>query len=210
MTDFEPIDPTPYFAIPADLPAPTPARPRLLFIATALVSAAVALGFGSLISFYLQARADVLATGESWLPRGVKIPLTQPNMMAVTLVFSAATMIWALVAIKNDDRNNTSIAMSMSMVFGLAYVAQTAYLFNLMKFPVAGDDLGRAPLFYALIGSHIVIMLAAVLYALVMWLRTVGGQYSAKDVEGIRGAALFWNVAVALFGALWYAVYITK
>ena len=41
-------------------------------------------------------------------------------------------------------------------------------------------------------------------------LRTVGGEYSAKDVEGIRGAAMFWYVTVGLYLVLWYAIYITK
>ncbi len=196
--------------IPDDLPAPTPARPRLLFIGTGLVSGAIAMGFGGLIGLYVESRQTFRATGEIWLPRGVEIPLTQPNMMAFTLVFSAVTMYWAVWSIKHDDRNNTSIALSMTTLFGLAYIAQTAYLLTIMNMPIAGDEAGRPPLFYAIIGSHIVIQLAAVLYAIVMWLRTLGGEYSAKDVEGLRGAALFWYVSVALYLVLWYAIYITK
>ncbi len=204
------IERTVFDTIPADLPAPTPARPRLLFIATGLVSAAVAMGFGGLIGLYVESRQTFRATGEVWLPRGVEIPLTQPNMMAFTLVFSAVTMYWAVWSIRNDDRNNTSIALSMTTLFGLAYVAQTAYLLTIMNMPIAGDAAARPPLFYAIIGSHIVIQLAAVVYAVVMWLRTLGGQYSAKDLEGLRGAALFWYVSVALYLVLWYAIYITK
>jgi heme/copper-type cytochrome/quinol oxidase subunit 3 len=204
------IDRTPFDAIPAQLPAPTPARPRLLFIATGLVSAAVAMGFSGLIGIYVESRQDVRVTGETWLPRGVEIPLTQPNMMAITLVFSALTMFWAVSSLKNDDRNNTSIALSMSVMFGFAFIAQTAYLLTIMNLPIRGDELGRPPLFFAVIGSHLVIVLAAVVYAIVMWLRTLGGEYSAKDLEGLRGAALFWYVAVALYLVLWYAIYITK
>lgn len=204
------VDRTRFDAIPSELPAPTPARPRLLFIGTALASAAVSSGFAGLIGLYIATRANVRATGQVWLPRGVEIPLTQPNMMAFTLVFSAVTMYWAVFSLKNDDRTNASIALSMTTLFGLAYVAQTAYLLTIMNLPVRGDELGRAPLFYAIIGSHIVIMLAAVLYAVAMWLRTLGGEFSAKDVEGIRGAAMFWYVAVGLYLVLWYAIYITK
>ncbi|MEZ5225819.1 MAG: cytochrome c oxidase subunit 3 [Acidimicrobiales bacterium] len=204
------VDRSPFDAIPAQAVAPTPARPRLLFIGTALASAAVASGFSGLVGLYVAARADLRATGQVWLPRGVEIPLTQPNMMAFTLVFSAVTMYWAVSSIKNDDRNNATIALAMSTLFGFAYIAQTAYLLTIMGMPVRGDELARPPLFYAIIGSHIVIMLAAVLYAVVMWLRTLGGEYSAKDVEGIRGAAMFWYVAVGLYLVFWYAIYITK
>lgn len=204
------LDRSPFDAIPAEVAPPTPARPRLLFIGTALVSAAVASGFGALIGLYVAARADLRATGQVWLPQGVEIPLTQPNMMAFTLVFSAVTMYWAVYSMKHDDRNNASIALSMSMLFGFSYIAQTAYLQTIMNMPIRGDEAGRPPLFYAIIGSHIVIMLAALLYTAVMWLRTLGGEYSAKDVEGIRGAAMFWYVTVGLYLVLWYAIYITK
>ncbi len=204
------VERTPFDAIPSELSAPTPARPRLLFIGTALASAAVASGFGGLIGLYLAERAELLSSGQDWLPQGVEIPLTQPNMMAFTLVFSVMTMYWAVTALKNDDRTNFSIALSMTTLFGIAYVAQTGYLLTIMNMPIRDDEFGRAPLFYAIIGSHIVIMLAAVLYAVVMWLRTLGGEYSAKDVEGIRGAAMFWYVAVGLYLVLWYAIYITK
>lgn len=204
------IDRTEFDAIPSELIAPTPARPRLLFIGTALAAAAVSMGFGSLIALYIAARQDLRATGQTWLPQGVEIPLTQPNMMAFTLVFSATTMFWAVFSMKSDDRGNASIALAMTTLFGLAYVAQTAYLLTIMELPIRGDEFARAPLFFAAIGSHIVIMLAAVVYIVVMWLRTLGGEYSAKDVEGIRGAALFWYVAVGLYLVLWYAIYITK
>ncbi len=204
------LDRSPFDAIPAKVEPPIPARPRLLFIGTALASAAVASGFGGLIGLYVAARAEWRSTGQTWLPQGVEIPLTQPNMMAFTLVFSMVTMYWAVFSIKRDDRNNASIALSMTMLFGFAYIAQTAYLQTIMNMAIRGDEAGRPPLFYAIIGLHIVIMLAALLYTLVMWLRTVGGEYSAKDVEGIRGAAMFWYVSVGLYLVLWYAIYITK
>lgn len=205
------IDPTPFDAIPEHLAPATPARPRLLFIGTAMASAAVAMGFGALMALYIESRqAFRIETGEAWLPSGVTIPLTQPNMMAFTLVFAAVTMFWAVFSIKNDDRVNTNIALAMTAMFGLAYVAQSAYLLTIMELPVRGDEFGRAPLFYAPIGTHMVIMVVAVLYVVAMWLRTLGGEFSAKDVEGLRGAALFWYVAVALYLVLWYAIYITK
>lgn len=204
------IDRSAFDVLPERVPPATPARPRLLFIATALVSAAVAMGFAGLVGLYIETRADLVSTGVTWLPSGVSIPLTQPNMMAFTLVFSAVTMYWAVWSMKNDDRNNTGIALAMSVLFGFAYIAQTAYLLTIMELPIRGDELGRPPLFFAVIGSHIVIMFSAVVYAAVMWLRTLGGEYSAKDVEGVRGAAMFWYVAVGLYLVLWYAIYIIK
>ena len=205
MTDLTIFD-----ALPDTVSPPEPTRPRLLVIGTALVAAAMSMGMAGLLGIYVESRAAILADGGVWLPSGVSIPLTQPNMMAITLVMSVVAMAWAVSAIRHDDRANTYIALALCVIFGFAYLAQTAFLFEIMGMPAAGDDLARPPLIYALVGAHMIIMGAAMLYAIIMGLRTLGGNYNAKDVEGIYGAALFWNVAVVLYLVVWYAIYITK
>ena len=213
MSDVSTFDPIPLDVLPA-----TPARPRLLVTATALASVAVVMMFAGLLGAYISQRADVIATGETWLPGGVVIPLTQPNMMMITMVFSVAIMTWALSSIRNDDRPNTYIALGLCIVFGVAYISQTAFLLNLMDLPLsvdfaAGDTIDewqRAPLFYSIIGGHVVMAIAAMIYVVVMGFRTLGGQYNAKNVEGLYAAALFWYVTVGVYLVIWYTIYITK
>lgn len=203
-------DVTVFDVIPERVAAPSPVRPRLLVIGTMFASAAVAMGMAGLLGIYLETRADVIAEGERWLPSGVVIPLTQPNMMAMTLLLSVFAMVWAVASIKSDDRPNTYIALGLALMFGLAYITQTAYLLTIMEMPIRGDVLERPPLLFALIGTHVVVMLCAMLYAAAMGVRTLGGDYNSKDVEGLYGAATFWSVAVVLYLAVWYAIYITK
>ncbi len=197
-------------------PAPQVARPRLQVVGTALASAAAFMGFLGMVGLYVGYRQDVLATGETWLPGGVVIPLTQPNMMLATWSLSAVVVVWALFAMKNDDRANTFIAVGFNMVLGFAYIAQTGYLLSLMAMPLfpTGEDsldiLNRPPLFYAIIGTHIVMTLVAMAYLAAMGLRAVGGQYNAKDLEGLYGAAFFWFTTYAAYIVLWYVIYITK
>ena len=194
--------------IPSDFAPAIPARPRLLVLATSLVSAAMAMGFIGLLAVYISARADVLATGQRWLPDGVNIPLTQPNFMGLTMAFSVVTIWWAVSAIRNDDRANSMLAFALSLMFAFAYLAQTAYLLTLMELEILADD--RAVLIYALIGTHIVMTIVAIVFAVVMALRTIGGDYGSRDYEGVLSAAVFWTMTVALYGVMWYAIYITK
>ena len=203
MTDI-----TPYEYIPADVAAPEPARPRLLVLATSLVSVAIGLGFLGLIGYYIGWRQDVLATGERWLPDGVDIPLTQPNFMGVTLAFSLITIWWSVASIRRDDRSNALVAFVISILFGIAFLAQTSYLFTIMQMDILADE--RSALIYGIIGTHMVLMLVAMGFALIMALRTLGGEYSARDYEGVLSSALFWTMIVALYGVQWYAIYITK
>lgn len=203
MTDITPFD-----VVPDEVVAPAPARPRLLLIGTALVSLAVAIGFSGLIGIYVAERAAVLRTGEVWLPSGVSIPLTQPNMMMFTMVFSAATMAWAIQAMRSDDRANHLTATAITLLLGFAFLAQTAYLFTIMEIEALADT--RSTLLYGVIGTHIVITLAGLAYVAGMALRAIGGEYSAKDLEGVYGAAMFWFTTVGLYLVLWYVIYITK
>ena len=202
------IEATPYDFIPADVAPATPARPRMLVLATSLASAAIAMGFMGLIGQYVAQRAGVIATGERWLPEGVVIPLTQPNYMGLTLAFSLITIWWSVSAVRNDDGPNAFIAFGISLVFGFAYIAQTAFLLTIMELEILASD--RAVLIYGIIGTHLVLVICAMAFAVIMALRTLGGDYSARDYEGVLCSALFWTMTVALYGVMWYAIYITK
>ena len=195
-------------ALPAEFTAPEPARPRLLLIGTALVSLAISMGYAGLMGLYAATRADVIQAGERWLPSGTDIPLTQPNMMMFTLVFSVATLAWATSAMRSDDRPNFHIATGLTVLLGCAFIAQTGFLVTIMELEIASSP--QALLIYAVIGSHLVIMVAAICYLVAMALRALGGNYSARDLEGIYGASMFWYTTVGLYLVLWYAVYITK
>jgi cytochrome c oxidase subunit 3 len=201
-------DITPYEPIPLDVAPPDPPRPRLLVMATSLASVAITMGFLGLIGVYVARRAEVIQTGERWLPEGVDIPLTQPNFMGVTVAFSVITIWWAVAAIRNEDRGNAMLAYAVSVMFGVAFLAQTAYLFTIMQIEILADE--RSALLYGIIGTHLVLMLAAMGYALVVAFRTLGGEYSSRDYDGVLSMALFWTVVAALYGVLWYAIYITK
>ncbi len=194
--------------IPSEITPPEVARPRLLVLAVSLVSAAMAMGFVGLLSVYIAQRADVISTGERWLPDGVDIPLTQPNFMGVTLAFSVITIWWALYAVRKNDNGNAYLAFALSLLFGFAFIAQTAYLFTIMEIEIAADP--RGVLFYAIIGTHIVMMIAAMMYAAMTALRTLGGDYNSRQFEGVLSMAIFWTVTVALYGVMWYVIYIMK
>lgn len=203
MTDI-----TPYDAIPLDVAPGEPARPRLLLLATGLACAAIFMGYAGLIGYYLSERANVRAAGEQWLPDGVVIPLTQPNFMMMTMVFSAVSILWAVSSVRAGDLSNAYIAYGLTLVFGFAQITQTAYLLTLMEMPAA--ESAQAVLIYTLIGIQLALTGIAMGYVVVTALRSLGGGYSSKDYEGVLSAAVFWLMTVGVYSTLWYAVYITK
>ncbi len=116
--------------VPALAPPAEPARPRVLLVGTALAAAATVMLFVGLIGIYVVLRAEVIATGERWLPAGVEIPLSSPNMAMVTLLMSVVTMHWALAALGNADRRNAFVALGLSILLAAAFVNSTIFLYT--------------------------------------------------------------------------------
>ena len=189
-------------------PAPAVQRPRVLVVGTAFAAAASFMVFVGLIGIYLAARADVIASGTAWLPKGVTIPLQQPNTMFITLIMSVFTMQWAVAAIAKNDRVNAYLAMGLTLMLGIATIVMTTYLWYLMKFDIASGIQGV--LIYTITGAHIVMLVVAMIFVALMGLRALGGQFTARQHDGITAAAVFWYAMVAVYALIWISIYVTK
>jgi cytochrome c oxidase subunit III len=189
-------------------PAPPVQRPRVLMIGTAFATGATVMVFAGLIGMYLSRRADLLSAGDAWIPKGIDIPLQQPNIMLFTLIASAVTVQWAVYAITRNDRTNTYLALGLTFVFGIAYINMQSYLYTLMKFDVSANQ--QAVFVYAITGAHIVMIVVAMIFVALMAFRALAGQETGRQHDGISAAALFWHASVVVYAVIWYAVYVTK
>jgi cytochrome c oxidase subunit 3 len=191
------------------LPSPAqPTRPRLTLIGTALAAAAVFMMFAGLIGIYLSYRTESLATTGKWLPTGSTIPLTPANTAFLTLILSVITMRWAVYAVTNNDRPHAYFALGLTIFFGLCFINMTSFLYSQMHLGVSKSPAGV--LIYVITGAHIALVVVALVYAVLMTFRTLGGEYAGRDREGITAASLFWYATVAVFAVIWYAIYVTK
>ena len=130
-------------ALPSSAP---PIRPRLTFIGTALASVAVFMMFAGLIGVYLSYRSESLASTGKWLPNGASIPLTPANTAMFTLLLSVITMRWAVYAVTNNDRQHAYVALGLTMLFGLAFINMTTFLYTQMHLGVAEEPSCRSHL----------------------------------------------------------------
>jgi heme/copper-type cytochrome/quinol oxidase subunit 3 len=201
-------EPAPGPLIPELAAPPQPARPRVLVTGTALASAAAAMVFAGMLGFYLHVRAATIEAEGSWLPEGVTIPLTPGNMALITLVMSTVIMHWAVYAIGNDDRRSTYIALGLAVLMGAAYINEIAFYYTQMGDLTVGEPVGM--LIFGITGAHLVMAGIAMVVAVLMAFRTLGGQYSARDREGIVAATLFWDVMVIVYAVIWLVIFVPK
>jgi len=189
-------------------PAAPIARPRVLVIASGFAAAATGTYFMGLIGVYLTLRSVAVRDLLAWMPPDAKIPLTQPNIMMFTLIMSVVTMQWAVWAVKRDDRHNTYLALLVTLVLGFAFVNMAAYLYSVMGLDIAASKV--AVLIYAITGSHVLMVVAAMAFIVLMGFRALGGQFTSRQHDGISAAALFWHANVAVFFVIYLVIYIFK
>jgi heme/copper-type cytochrome/quinol oxidase subunit 3 len=192
----------------SDLPAAPPPRPRVLLVGTALTATAVAAAILGMVALYAELRTQYLTSESSWLPEDTALPLTPGNVAFVSLLMSGITVAWAVYALRNEDRSHAYFALFWTMIFGVAAIVDTAYLWQQMHLGIA--DSPQAVLIYGITGAHVAMIGAGLLFMLVMGFRALGGQLTGRAAEGINAAALFWYVTIAVYAVVWYAIYITK
>ena len=188
-------------AMPLALPpAPPPPRPRVLTVATGLSIAGVAMFFAGLLGTYFALRGSAGGSTAAWVPEGASLPLIQGNMALVTILMSSVTMQWAVYAMGRNDRQNSYVALGLTFVLGLAYVNALAFYISQLGVGIADSTYGV--LTYAILGSHMALTIVALVFVALMAFRALGGQFSARDREGLAAAAMFWHFTVIVFVAV--------
>src|SRR5699024_4629658 len=139
---------------------------------------------------------------------GSEIPLTPSNMAFGTMLLSGLTIWWAVDAVRKDDRTGAYLAFGLTFLFGFAVINATMFIIKVAEIPV--DGVVGTHLCTAVVGAHIVMMVAGLLYLATQALRTLAGESGRVNREGITGAALYWTAAVVAHGAIWLAIYIAK
>lgn len=186
--------------------APSPPRPRVLVVGTAAALIAAALPLIAMVGIYLSRRADVINDGERWVPKGVKLPLTQPTMMMGTFVLSIVAVVWLIDALKRDDRQHGYMAAALTFLFGLAVVNQSSYLMANTKAEAATE---AGLLILTITSYHLVLTLIGMAFLAMVFFRSLFGQYR-KIPDGAAAAATWWIGVASLWVIVWYAVYVTK
>lgn len=189
-------------------PVPPPLRPRVLLVGAALGGGGAAMTIFTMVGIYLARRADVLNKGQAWLPTGAKVPLPQPNMMFFTLLLSMVTLSWAAYALRREDRPNAYVALGLTALLMFAYIVLATYFFTITKIPVRAND-GQGVLFWAISGSHLIMVVAGLIFLVLVTFRALGGQYR-RIPDGITAVGVYWAITVAVYGVIWLAVYVTK
>lgn len=186
---------------------PEPARPRTLLVGSAFAAVASCMVFAGLFGWYLHLRDEAVATGGEWIGEG-KIQLSPGSMMLVTSVMTLVTVAWALHAVLSDDRPHAYLALGLTLLLGIANINQQ--VFYLREMALSTSDSVAEMMVNTIVGSHMVMLVGAMIFLLVTAFRALGGQYSSRQADGVQAALIYWYATVFIYWAVWYGITITK
>lgn len=190
-------------ALPAG-PAPPPRRQ--LLVGTAVGSAAAVMLIGGMLAIWILQRERALAADEPWLPPGVEIPGVATNVMLITMLTIPLFAQWAVYAARRGERAHLGVALGLVGLLGIAAVNAQAYVYAQLDMAVA--DSGYAPMFYAITGVVVALIIIGIVATAVTAFRVLGGRDA--DTELVAAHALWWYVLAAIFSAIWLIVFVTK
>jgi heme/copper-type cytochrome/quinol oxidase subunit 3 len=195
-------------ALPA---APAPARTRSQLVATAFACAAGLMFFGGLLALYAKYRHLAGGTTATWVPKKVRIPEIPSNTMLITMMLASITAQWAVYAMRRGNRRDTSIALAITGLFGVAVINAQAFIYSQMKMPIRNAE-GKAfnVLFYTTTGAFMFAVIIGLGLAAVTAFRSLGGRFSPTETEGVSSVALYWHFLTVAFAGVWLFVYVTK
>ena len=173
-------------------------------MAVLLLSASGTMFFGALVAAYLHLRTAT----ERWPPEGVRLDLYLGNLLVITMVLSAVTMQWSVVALRRDDRRQASAALGITIGLGVAFLNLLSYTADQAPFDATSHP-------YGLVVTALVMLLGiavgvGVAFVTLTLLRVSGRQLSAAEPSQLRATACYWHFTVAASIAVWYTVAVLK
>ncbi len=155
--------------------------------------------FGGLFAAYFIARADALEWPPEYLlseaqhAAGVELELELPLALIATiiLVASSFTMQYAVMQIQRGNRTGLITWLFITIVMGAVFL--TMQLYDYSQLPFRADDTVYGTTFFTLTGFHGLHVAGGVVFMLIILMRSMGGQFSARAHEGVEACSLYWH-----------------
>ena len=189
------------------LPAgPAPAPRRQLIVGASLASVAIVMLAGGMLGVWALKRTEATDAGLSWVPDGVTIPEVPSNVMLIAFVGVCVFAQWAVWSSRRDDRGHTIFALACTAFVALLIINAQAFVYSQMGMPINEGE--YAPLFYAITGTFIALMIVGIVFTTVATFRYLAGRTREREI--LVAHAIYWYTIAGVFAAIWFVVYVTK
>ena len=164
--------------------------------------------FAGLIGAFLVFRVGSI----TWPPPtqiGIRLPVAVTGINTAILLLSGYTMIQALRATRRERKAELGTWLVVTAVLGVVFlVVQGSEWVRLVSFGLTLSSGIYGAVFYLLIGCHAVHVAFAVVWLLVVLVRTLSKALSLGHHRGVELCTIYWVFVVALWPVLYVLVYL--
>ena len=161
--------------------------------------------FGGLFAAYFNIRAQA----PEWPPPGLhELHATLPGIFTILLVASSVTMQMGIFAIRRGNVRALTRWTAVTIALGVVFLCGQIYDYSTLDFTIRDGVFGST--FYTLTGFHGAHVFGGVMYLVIVLIRTMSGQFSARHHAAVEGASMYWHFVDVVWIALFFTLYVLK
>ncbi|MGI9060818.1 MAG: cytochrome c oxidase subunit 3 [Ktedonobacteraceae bacterium] len=168
--------------------------------------ASEALIFANLIASYLYLEIR----GGSWrLPNGDHLDWRYPLVNTIILLLSSIPVRFAGAGIAKGNRRNLVIGLTGTIILGAIFLGGQIYEYGSLfgeSFTPQTQAFGSA--FFTLTGFHGLHVTIGVIFLLIMLIRSLRGDFTAKNHFGVQAAEMYWHFVDVVWVVVFSTVYL--
>lgn len=145
--------------------------------------------------------------GGIWPPEGIQTvnPLDLPLMMTLILLLSGCTITWAHAAILENDQENFSLSLGLTVALGFIFLCFQVYEYTHLEYGIKDGIFGST--FYMATGFHGFHVFVGAIFLAVCYLRAKKNHFDKQNHFGFEAAAWYWHFVDVVWLFLFVAVY---
>jgi cytochrome c oxidase subunit 3 len=111
-----------------------------------------------------------------------------------------------VLAIKRGNRTGLIWSLFITLVMGLVFLTIQLYDYQQLHFG-AGDTI-YGTTFFTLTGFHGAHVTGGALFLFIVLLRSLGGQFDARNHEAVEACSMYWHFVDVVWIALFVILYV--
>ncbi len=149
----------------------------------------------------------IYAATKIWPPLRIPIPeLTIATIATVLLVTSGFTLSAGVGAARKGRAGRLNFWLAVTIVLGIAFLVLQAYDYSNTGFSI--HDGTYASLFYIMTGLHMAHVIGGVLFLILVFMQSRGGEFSIERHDPVRASAIYWHFVDIVWVGLFVIFYL--
>nr|YP_010430477.1 cytochrome c oxidase subunit III [Nigidius sinicus]USR68901.1 cytochrome c oxidase subunit III [Nigidius sinicus] len=157
--------------------------------------------------FFHSSLSPSIEIGMNWPPKGITPfnPIQIPLLNTLILLTSGLTVTWAHHSLIENNFNQASQGLSLTVILGIYFTLLQAYEY--LEAPFAISDAVYGSSFFMATGFHGIHVIIGTTFLLICLMRHINNHFSSIHHFGFEAAAWYWHFVDVVWLFLYISIY---